>query len=261
MEQFNINIYEQYINTNIEELINGKNEIKKFFILNAIKSLKHDVMDLKTAKGNALDMWGKLLRFSRYIPIATKDEIEEYELLYSDFTFDDKNFVNLKFFNSIDTDFAELNDSAYRLILQLLLQSRNVPPNITTIAKLVSEILNVEVTIRDNFDMSFTIYYKKNNLDRWLQFIINKYDILPRPAGVKINFISSIWKIFGFRTDDEEYNIDVLTNFWNAQFEGGRLSNALFNDEMIDADNIKNQIDDIKNNIVNLENKWVDDGN
>lgn len=254
MEQFNLNIYEQYIGTNIDKLLNGKNEISSFFILNALKTLKNDVMDLRTASGDALDMWGKLLGFSRYIPIPSQSDTEEYELLYNDFLFNSTNFVNLKFANSLDIEYSMLDDRAYRLVLQLIYQGRNLILNMDNIAKLVSAIIDAEITIRDNFNMSYNVYYKKNNLDRWLQFVISKFDIIPRPAGIKIYFISSIWKVFGFRTDDEQYNLDKLTNFWNAQFEGGRLSGNFFADELMDLEDINRRFDEYKNIILNKEN-------
>ena len=253
MAAFNISIYEQYINTNIEKLINGKSNVKEYFILNAINSLKNEIMDLKTAKGDALDMWGRILGFSRYIPIANKDEIEEYELLYNNFIFYDTNYINLKFKDNLDIEYAALNDAPYRTILQLIYQSRNIPPTIENIKKLVTQIINAPITIKDNFNMSYNIYYKKNNLDRWLQFILGKYDIIPRPAGVAIHFISSIWKIFGFRTDNEQYNNDILTNFWNAQFEGGRTNKNFFEEELLDLENIKQQITLLQQNIINIQ--------
>ena len=60
-------IQDQYRNTNIETLINGIIEIREKHRVKALQALRDDVMNLQTAKGDALDLWGRLLKFSRFI--------------------------------------------------------------------------------------------------------------------------------------------------------------------------------------------------
>ena len=68
-----INIQNQYDGTNIAELLNGIKDIRKRYIEQAIYQFRRAI-DLRTASGDVLDMWGRLLNFSRYIPITENNE-------------------------------------------------------------------------------------------------------------------------------------------------------------------------------------------
>lgn len=213
----NVTIYEQYIGTNIQELLDGELEILNNTIGKAIESIKSQVFDLKTASGDALDMWGRLLNFSRYIPVPDPTE----QLYFQNFSFYDCNFTKLKFFDSSDIAYAKLDDYSYRQVLTLLFQSQNITPTVQQTTALAQSIFNTNITIGDKLDMEYQVYYYSGRIPDWLDFIIKKYDIFPRPACVKQNIVDTAWKIFGFSTDDLDWSKQV-TAFWNSQFLGNR---------------------------------------
>ena len=59
-------IYEQYLSGNFETFMRGIAEIKAKHIQKAVDTAISDCFNLATAKGNALDMWGRLLNISRF---------------------------------------------------------------------------------------------------------------------------------------------------------------------------------------------------
>lgn len=207
-----IKLQNQYENTNIEALLQGIAKIKEKYVSLAIDSAK-DCMDLTKASGDALDMWGRLLNFSRYVPVS-----KESSGLFYNFTFYNRNFVKLKFADHSDIAYVGLTDSAYRLVLQLLWSSRNISSTIFTTSSLASEIFQAEVIVGDNMDMSYITYYFRDEIPLWLNYILTNYDILPRPACVGSKFVSAIFRIFGFQIDNTDYAIKHLASFWNTRF-------------------------------------------
>lgn len=208
-----ISTQNQYNNTNIEKLLQGIREVKKKHIISALNSLVTECLTLRTAKGDALDMWGRLLHFSRYIPDAGSQGKG-----FRNFIFYQRNFNILKFFKTSDIKYNALTDSSYRQILMLLWQSRNQECTIRKNTDIASEVLEAEVVTGDTMNMTYITYYFRQELSSWLAFVLNNYQILPRPAGVKSNFISAIYKTFGFYTNNADYNRKKLGNFWNTKF-------------------------------------------
>ena len=105
-----IRIQSQYQNTNIEALLNGIKEIRINFIVKALESAITEVFNFETMSGDALDMWGRLLDFSRYVPISSEGEG------FRNLSFYQRNFHLAKFFDTADIKYAELSDPSYRKV-------------------------------------------------------------------------------------------------------------------------------------------------
>lgn len=207
-----IRIQSQYQNTNIESLLNGIKEIRINFIVKALESAISEVFNLETMSGDALDMWGRLLDFSRYVPISSEG------VGFRNLSFYDRNFFLAKFFDAADIKYAELSDPSYRKVLQLLWRARNVSATLRNNTKLAKITLDADIITGDSMNMEFITYYFRDQIPNWLNNILTKYDILPRPAGVGLKFVSAFYRIFGFETDSFDYNREYLANFFNAQF-------------------------------------------
>lgn len=230
-------IYEQYDKTNLSDLLRGIAKIKKEYLLKPLEAIKSDLMDLQTAKGNALDEWGRLLNFSRYIPNLTIDEYNELivdftpddELIFynnddlNTFAFYDSTFDDLTFaVGNENNNYSALGDEAYRQILQFIYQSQNVYINTENLKILLDGFFKLDVAIKESQDkiMTFEVYYFLENLPVWQKMIFTKFDLIPRPAGVKLEFKQGSYRFFGFETDDMDYNIKSLGNFNNSIFKG-----------------------------------------
>ena len=208
-----IRIQSQYQNTNIESLLNGIKEIRTRFIIKALNSVINDVLDITKSNGDVLNMWGSIIGLSRFVP--SKDEAGGS---FRNLNFYQRNFNIAKFFNNKDIQYLELGDYAYRQLLMLMYQSRNQPCTIRYNTQISRDVLKSNIVTGDSMDMTYITYYFREDIPVWLDWALSNYDILPRPAGVQSRFISAIFKIFGFYTDNREYNRTKLANFWNAQF-------------------------------------------
>lgn len=228
-----IRIQSQYQNTNIEALLNGIKEIRINFIVKALESAISEVFNLETMSGDALDMWGRLLDFSRYIPISSDSGA------FKNFSFYQRNFHIAKFFNKEDTKYAELTDASYRSILQLLWRSRNVSSTLRNNSELAKIALGADIITGDSMDMQFITYFFKDQIPLWLNNILTTYDILPRPAGVGSNYVSAFYRIFGFKTGSADYNREYLGNFFNAQFVRKDIAKLDTPDDKEELDKLK----------------------
>lgn len=228
-----IRIQSQYQNTNIEALLNGIKEIRINFIIKALESAISEVFNFETMSGDALDMWGRLLDFSRYIPVSSDSGA------FKNFSFYQRNFHIVKFFDKEDTKYAELTDSSYRSVLQLLWRSRNVSSTLRNNSELAKIALGADIITGDSMDMQFITYFFKDQIPLWLNNILTTYDILPRPAGVGSNYVSAFYRIFGFKTDSADYNREYLGNFFNAQFAREGIAKLDTPDDKEELDKLK----------------------
>lgn len=225
-----ISIQNQYEGTNIAELLNGIVDIRTRYIGQAINLFKRAI-DLRTASGDVLEMWGRLLNFSRYIP-TTQDNAH----LFNNFDFYNKSFIKLKFPDKSDVSYSALSDDAYRLVLQLLWSSRNIQANLYEVSQLATEIFEVEVVVGDSMNMSYVTYYFRDEIPQWLGYILENYQILPRPACVGSRYVSAVYKLFGFKTNDNIFN-KKCTAFWNSRFPDDVARSGLESKELLDKIN------------------------
>lgn len=228
-----IRIQSQYQNTNIEALLNGIKEIRINFIVKALESAITEVFNFETMSGDALDMWGRLLDFSRYIPVSSDSGA------FKNFSFYQRNFHIAKFFDKKDTKYSELTDASYRSVLQLLWRSRNVSSTLRNNSELAKIALGADIITGDSMDMQFITYFFKDQIPLWLNNILTTYDILPRPAGVGSNYVSAFYKIFGFKTDSADYNREYLGNFFNTQFAREGIAKLNTPDDKEELDKLK----------------------
>ena len=209
----------QYREGNINTLIQGISDIKKLFLENGFLSLKNDNLNITTAKGDALDMWGLLLKFYRHIP---NDDNPSSGVNY--FNFNDKQFINLQFYNPNAPDYGRLTDDIFRRFLVLIYQGMFVTNNIPNMNRFINEFFAEydNIIIRDTLDMSFIVYiFEGGNMPTWLKWILSNYDILPRPAGVGAGFMElQSAKRFGFipENNTDEWYFENIGAFDGTNF-------------------------------------------
>lgn len=232
-----IRIQSQYQNTNIEALLNGIKEIRINFIVKALESAITEVFNFETMSGDALDMWGRLLDFSRYIPVSSDSSA------FKNFSFYQRNFHIAKFFDKEDTKYSKLTDPSYRSVLQLLWRSRNISSTLRNNSELAKIALDADIITGDSMDMQYITYFFKDQIPLWLNNILTTYDILPRPAGVGSNYVSAFYRIFGFKTDSADYNREYLGNFFNAQFVREDIAKLDTPDDKEELDKLKEILD------------------
>lgn len=215
-------IQAQFRGGNIEQFIKGVSEIKKKYLQNAFNSLKNDNMNITTAKQDALDLWGNLLGFYRYIP---RDDNPADAVRY--FNFNDKVFKRLQFLNPNKPNYGTLPDDLYRRFLSLIYQGMFVVNTVPNINQFINSFFSEydKIVVRDSLDMSYVVYVFVENspMPEWLKWILSNYDILPRPAGVGSSFESyAKLRRFGFapKTDISPFFYENIGAFNGTNFKG-----------------------------------------
>ena len=183
-------IQAQYKGSNVAKLIEGIIEIKKRGVLRAYKSLIDDCLNLSTAKGDALDLWGYILGINRYVPRdATKADGD-----YNWWCFNQENFKELIFLQVRDHLYHRLEDDDFRNLLLLFLQRQYIFASPPEAQSLIDDYIGGkygELNIRDTQKMNMQAEFSFNDYPVWMRWYILLKDIIPRPAGVKVDIIEA----------------------------------------------------------------------
>lgn len=167
-----------------------------------------DVFDLRTANDFGCNVWAIILGVSTTLlfpPVANAKQPFGFD------TTNKTNFNSYNFTSNVTTP-VTFSIEEKRLILRLryrqLVARGTVPETNKILSDLVEPVYGPAYML-DNLDMTetlvclFPISYN-------FRLILENYDIIPRPAAVKLNIISVAHKVFGFGTFNE--------NFDNANF-------------------------------------------
>lgn len=189
-KQFNdiiAQIQAQYRGSNVAELIKGIIEIKKKGVLRAYRSLIDDCLNLSTAKGDALDLWGYILGINRYVPRDSEQNAKEP---FKQWNFSQSNFKHLIFLQVRDHLYHRLDDDAFRNLLLLFLQRQYIFPSPAEAQDITDDYLSDkygEINIFDTQKMGMKVELSFDNYPVWMRWYILLKDIIPRPAGVKVD--------------------------------------------------------------------------
>ncbi|MGJ0509069.1 MAG: DUF2612 domain-containing protein [Methylocystis sp.] len=159
-----------------------------------------DVFDLRTANDFGLSVWAVILN----IPLTITSGQEPSANLWGFGPFR-KNFNRGNFAPS--TSGIRLSTEQRRLVLRLRyfqLVTRGAIPEINTFLKYVFEDLG-DVYVLDGLDMTMD-YVFTFALPSQLRFVLESYDILPRPAGVGVNYTILVRDTFGFGPFHRNFN-------------------------------------------------------
>lgn len=214
-----LEIQSQYKNTNNEDLLRDLIEVFRVFAFEAWKSLYMHNFLLRTANGDALDLWGEILGLTREFPA------EAVSKNYNYFNFDNKRFHQLIFYNPSQPKCAFLSDEPFRKLLLLLLQRQFIKNDINEVNAFLDNFFAEYggVNIEDSIDMSSSFTWFLDGIPNYMRYFIFYKDILPRPACVGMGVGNNKNRYFGFVTPDINYNVRYVgafnaTNFINVAF-------------------------------------------
>ncbi len=162
-------------------------------------------------------VWSILLQ----VPLQIGFPPDPDDAIIFEFDQDGHNFDNSAFSNQSGAIRLDIDDATLLLRLRYYQLVTNgaigtLPPNsnnpnpVPGIADFIIYVFglypkyNGLITVIDDYNMQMT-YLFSEAIPYSLQFILNNYDILPRPAGVKINIVTSTDLVFSF---DNPYNFD-----------------------------------------------------
>ena len=191
-----MNTYEMYKNTTVEKLTNGLVGLFDTLVIKEVDDYKNLFYNIDTANSEGLDLWGQFLKFPRYV--------------------------------TTDEGYERLEDAQYRIILKAKALQMTRPPTINGINKSINDIfgvLDITCYILDTQDMSFVTYVFIDLLPDWLRNIFEKYDILPRPAGVGVAISEAERRYIGFFGQNS--NGTNISNFTKVNFHPMTAVNTL----------------------------------
>lgn len=167
-----------------------------------------DVFDLRTANDFGLAVWAIILD----IPLAVTSQGDAPDKPIWGFGQYRENFNNGNF---ASMGSSSLTTEQKRLVLQLRyfqLVTRGTVPEINAFLAYIFEPLGLAY-VNDGHDMT-ALYVFEFPLSSALEMVLTEYDLLPRPAGVKINYaIIGDADGFGFGRYHENFNNG---NFYHA---------------------------------------------
>lgn len=167
-----------------------------------------DVFDLQTANAFGLSVWAIILN----VPIAVVAGGDDPDKPVWGFKLTDVNFTHGNFAPWIP---SELTIEQTRLILRLRyfqLVTRATVPEINAFFADVFAGMGT-VTVTDNLDMTAT-YVFGFPLSLGLETILSRFDLLPRPAGVRVNYVV-LSNVDGWGFGPFHYNFEN-GNFYHA---------------------------------------------
>lgn len=166
-----------------------------------------DVFDLRTANDFGCNVWSIILG----IPLAVSQGANVDKPTWAFGSLGRQNFGRGNFSNTNDVTIP-LTLAQKRLVLRLryfqMISRGTVPETNRFLKTLFSDQGSAYVI--DLHDMSFVLVIFGFIPDSQLLFILEKYDLLPRPAGVGIQYDTDVRPVFGY----DEFN----QNFDNGTF-------------------------------------------
>jgi hypothetical protein len=140
--------------------------------------------DVETATGAQLDVIGRIVGVPRPILRGAAYDVFGYDGNDSYTNYNVAPYIG----DGAMVD-APLNNDLYRKLVKAKI-ARNVSDGtMDSIIELIEMIIGIEVTaLIDNGDMSFDIGIA-SSLDNTTEYLLNNFDIIPRPQGVRLGVI------------------------------------------------------------------------
>ena len=160
-----------------------------------------DVFDLRTCNAFGLAVWALILDVP--LSVAVPPTTTGLPFGFGDYN---QNFGNGTFWvNSAQP--ITLAEAQARLLLQLRYYQLTTRGTVTEINRMLKNIFGAQglAYVLDGLDMTMT-YVFRFQLDSQLLFVLEQYDILPRPCGVSIKIILPNEHYFGFGPANLNFN-------------------------------------------------------
>lgn len=164
---------------------------------------ERDVFDLRTANDFGLSVWSIILN----VPLVADEGTDPIGKPIWGFGAYRQNFNNGNFAKT-GSGSVKLTMAQKRLVLQLRyfqLVSRGTIPEINGFLKALWGNEG-QVYVIDSYDMTFAIYVFTFSPSSQVQFILEKFDLLPRPAGVGVKYLVITKNTWGFGEFHQNFN-------------------------------------------------------
>lgn len=162
-----------------------------------------DVFDVDTANSFGLSVWARILGIN--LSVATEPTVGNISW---GFGANRRNFGRGNFGRDRDGQIS-LSLEQQRLVIKLRLAQIIVRPTAYYINEMLEAVLNTDdrkVYAYDTLDMEYVAYVFDFAPDSQLRFILENYDLLPRPSGVGVRWIVASRPAWGFGPNRLNFN-------------------------------------------------------
>ena len=160
-----------------------------------------EALDIATATGVNLDLVGKHVGQSRILTDLAPRELFGFEGVESAKGFRLFGSGGGRFYRAGSPlkESVVLNDEDYRFLIRCRIAKNYMAGTIENITDALNFIFDENSAVYDQYNMSITVVIRDEQATPFKRYAIKILDILPRPAGVGVEFYSSIpVKAFGF---------------------------------------------------------------
>lgn len=174
-----------------------------------------DVFDLRTANAFGCQVWATILGI-KLAPAITPGDVSKPTFGFSDPDTINKNFTHGNF-GANGANGVRLTVEQQRIVLRLRYFQLITRCTVTEINRFMRYIFGPlgKVYVLDPNDMSALTYVFDFEPDPQLAFILQEFDLLPRPSTVGVGYVVSSRPVFGFG--------DANLNFENGNFSNRAL--------------------------------------
>ncbi len=165
------------------------------------ESWRVNVFDLNTADAFGLTVWSIILNLP-IIVIVGETPTTKPTWGFGDYN---KNFNNGNFSRS-QGGAVSLTIEQARTVLKLRYYQVTSRGTVTEINQFLKNVFKEygRAYVRDNLNMTITYVFNFQPSSQ-LKFVIEKYDVLPRPAGVGVDTLVEVIEYWGFSNTDQTF--------------------------------------------------------
>ena len=170
-----------------------------------------DVFDLRTANAFGCQVWATILGIKLAPAVGSVEPQPVFG--FADAELENQNFENGNFAPS-GASGVRLTVEQQRLVLRLRyfqLVTRCAVPEINRFMSYLFRPLG-RVYVLDPLDMSALTYVFDFEPDPQLVFVLEQFDLLPRPSTVGVQYVTSSRPAFGFGPDNENFENGNFVN-------------------------------------------------
>lgn len=158
-----------------------------------------DVFNVDTATAFGLSIWGRILDVRLSLEVQPQDKVN---FGFGSFN---KNFNAPSNFGVTLSGNQSLTIDQQRIVIKLRYFQLTSRGTVSEINEFLSTLFGPgNAFVIDPYDMSFAIYQFNFTPDSQLRFILDEFDLLPRPAGIGVKWQIKMRPVFGFG----QYNIN-----------------------------------------------------
>ncbi len=160
-----------------------------------------NALNIETASGKNLDLVGQHVGQSRVLTGLAPRSLFGFERASGAQGLSKMRDGGGKWYRKGDviTDSVVLDDDDFRFLIKCRIAKNHMTGTVPDITHALDFIFGGQATVYDQYDMSFTVTIRSNQVTAFKHYAIQTLDILPRPAGVKVKYyVLANINAFGF---------------------------------------------------------------